>query len=117
VLAPATVPPVSAECVEQLTYFEDGNISPVTCPNGGVNVLAWRALTDPGPNGDDAIFTLGPYATPDQVLTATCAYYLHDETIPIVTSAEGIAAAYYGWKISVSISDELVLGGCGPGTE
>ncbi|MDA8185195.1 MAG: ATP-binding cassette domain-containing protein [Actinomycetota bacterium] len=107
VLPPATVPPVSAECVEQLTYFADGNIGPLTCPNGGVNVVAWRSL-----ELDDPIFTLGRFANPEQVLATTCQYMNDNETLPIATSAEEIAAAYYGWKFSVNPINSIVFGGC-----
>ena len=40
VLSPATVAPVSAECNEATQTSADGNVSPLLCPKGEVNVAA-----------------------------------------------------------------------------
>src|SRR5436305_1207985 len=42
ILAPATVPPVADECSLQTTDAADGNVFPLLCPAGGVNVTAWN---------------------------------------------------------------------------
>jgi hypothetical protein len=109
VLPPATVPPVKDECTEQLVYGADGNVSPLTCPGGGVNTAAWKQLAV---NGTE-LLGLGLYATPTQVYQAVC----HDydtvyKTKPITESAEEIAQAYYQWKFGVNPLSEFEQVGC-----
>ena len=42
VLPPAMIAAVSAECTLALTHDADGNVRPLLCPNGGLNVAAWQ---------------------------------------------------------------------------
>ncbi len=107
VLPPATVPPRVDECIQQLTFGADGNVWPVSCVNGDLNVLAWQEIA----KGNPLIMTLGPYATPDQVEEALCSD-LRNSTIPIATSAYQISALYYGWSFGVDPSQILPNGGC-----
>jgi hypothetical protein len=95
VLAPATTAPVVDECSLPITTAADGNVSPLTCLDGGVNVLAWNQLASDHP----VLMTLGPGATPTQVEQAACTDLSQNtRTIPITVSTEEIAAVYYGWK-------------------
>jgi hypothetical protein len=116
VLAPAAVPPVSAECAEQLTYGADGNISPLTCANGGVNTPAWHILAY-GESGttlnSSELLRLGRYANPTQVYQAMCYDYANVyKTKPITESAEEIAQAYYGWVFGVDPVQNFETSGC-----
>ena len=96
VLAPATVPPKVDECQQQLSFGADGTASPVTCANGDVNVLAWRYYARDTHN---RVLSLGPFATPDQVLRAVCGDRF--STLPIQTLSYQLAKAYYGWNFGV----------------
>ena len=91
----------------QLSYGADGNAGPVTCPNGDVNVLAWKYFAPDKPK----VMALGPYASPLQVLSAMCADMPHS-TYPIEGSIEKISAAYYGWQFGIDMAQALVDGGC-----
>jgi hypothetical protein len=100
ILAPASVPPVSAECNEAVQMSADGNASPLLCPNGGVNVSAWNNYT--GSYG--AILALGPSATESTVISTMCAV---SPPYPEIESAGILAGHYYGWSFadSTAISD------------
>ena len=90
ILPPQMTPPVSAECSIALTDDADGNVSPITCPNGGVNVPAWNYYE----TNRMAVMSLGPSATASQVLTAMCS---QPSTNPTEENAEQLVAAYNGW--------------------
>ncbi|HEY6789797.1 MAG TPA: hypothetical protein VI365_21060 [Trebonia sp.] len=117
ILAPATVQPVSAECTEQVTYDADGNVSPLTCTNDGVNTIAWQDFADgqsgTTPNGSE-LLRLGRYASPTQVYQAMCYDFTNVyKTKPITESAEEIAQAYYGWQFAGgSPVSEFEIDGC-----
>ena len=105
VLAPATTRPVGNECMLQLTYDADGNVSPLLCPGGGVNVLAWQHYAEGsignGPPRPSMVMELGPYASPPQVYEAMCSDYANlFGTNPLTISAEELAVAYYGWTFA-----------------
>jgi hypothetical protein len=109
VLPPATVPPVKDECTEQLVYDADGNVTPLTCPDGGVNTVAWKHFAVSGAE----LLRLGLYATPTQVYQAICHdYHTVYGTGPITESAEEIAQAYYQWKFGVNPLSEFEQLGC-----
>lgn len=102
VLPPATVPPVSAECSLTLTHEADGNVTPLLCPAGGVNIAAWRyyrqGSVDAKPATTSRTMALGRAASASQVLHAMCTDYSNVYgTNPLTLSAEQLAAAYYGW--------------------
>jgi hypothetical protein len=85
-----------------VTYDADGNVSPLTCADGGVNAIAWHSYAYSGTalNGSE-LLRLGRYASPAQVYQAMC----HDnadvyKTNPVTQSAEEIAQAYYGWRFA-----------------
>jgi hypothetical protein len=102
VLAPATVPPVSDECRLPVVLEANGNVTPLPCPGGGVNALAWQHY-ESGYLGGKPVSTsrtlaLGPSASSGRVLGAMCSDYSNIySTDPLTLSAEHLAAAYYGW--------------------
>jgi Domain of unknown function (DUF929) len=111
VLAPATVAPVSNECTIQLSHDADGNVTPLLCDDGGVNVFAWRqyakgyvcgaASTDCGSSTWAKMMQLGADADSAEVYQAMCSDYKDIYgTKPLTISGEELAAAYYGWNFA-----------------
>jgi hypothetical protein len=105
VLAPARVPPVKNECLRALLHDADGNVQPVLCPNGGVNVDAWRHYARGWVGHPPLIWSktmgLGPHPSAKDVFDAMCVDMAKVYgTIPLTESAETLAAAYYGWRFS-----------------
>jgi hypothetical protein len=107
VLTPATYPPAVDECTQQLTFGADGDVGPISCPNGDLNVLAWQQMAA----GNPVVMTLGPYATPSQVEEAVCTD-MHNSTGPIATSTYQISALYYGWSFGIDPTSVITSGGC-----
>ncbi len=103
ILPPATVPPQAPECSAQLQIGADGNAGPLTCPNGALNALAWAYFA----KDDPLVMTLGPNATPDQVLQAMCSDLHTNSTGVIELSAYRLAALYYGWQFGISPTQEF----------
>jgi hypothetical protein len=106
ILPPAIVPPVSNECTIQLTHDADGNVSPLLCPGGGVNTLAWQHYAKGyvctpascGPTTWSKVMQLGHGASATEVLQAMCSDYRDVfGTNPLTMSAEELASAYNGW--------------------
>jgi hypothetical protein len=111
------VQPASAACTEQVTYDADGNVSPLTCTNGGVNTVAWHvyAYGQSGTKLDSSeLLRLGRYASPTQVYQAMCYDYANVyKTKPITENAEEIAEAYYGWQFAGGTPfSEFEIDGC-----
>jgi hypothetical protein len=106
-LAPATVPPVVAECNEQLQFGADGTATPLTCGNGAINVAAWRYYARLGA----PVLRLSRGATPGEVARALC-NGLRGTTIPIQTAAYHLADIYYGWRFGIDPSSGLSTGAC-----
>jgi hypothetical protein len=90
------VPPVVDECRAPTQVGADGNVAPLTCPNGDLNANAWQALA----THDLSVMALGPGATAGEVLSAACADLAHT-TKAVETSAIRLAAVYYGWGFTV----------------
>ena len=95
-LQPESNPPVIDECTQPITTAQDGNVSPLFCPNGDLNVTAWKALAV---TGHDAPMALGPSATEAQVVASECGGKA-GMTGTIAQSQEQLAAAYNGWPFS-----------------
>jgi hypothetical protein len=121
ILAPATVPPVSDECTEQLITDADGNVSPLLCSGGGVNTLAWKhyatGWTKSGfnPGGYSDTLGLGPSATAYDVDSAMCYDFRNTYgTRPITVAGEELAQAYYGWTFTAADNpvEDFETGGC-----
>jgi hypothetical protein len=96
-LPPAAVPPASgvSECSVVLQIGADGNASPVFCPDGGINVMAWTYFA----KLNTLVMALSSDADVQQVETAMCTD-LKNSTIPIETSAGQLAFRYYGWQFA-----------------
>lgn len=94
-LAPATVKPVRNECYETITRTMDGNVHPLLCRGGGVNVLAWNLyaeLLSPAMN-------LDAHATRCQQFDALTDAAVGDgQSASQLYSAYTLVAAYYGWR-------------------
>lgn len=96
-LAPATVPPVSAECNVPVTVSADGNWSPQLCSDGGVNVAAWVNYERIG----SPVLALGPDVSESYVVATMCQTraQTHD-TYPEIENVAKLAGAYYGWAFA-----------------
>jgi hypothetical protein len=97
VLSPATVSPRVDECSEQLHFRANGTAGPITCRGGRLNALAWTYYE----KVDPLVLTIGPKASPDQVLRAMCSD-LHGNTKPLVLDTYHLALRYYGWRFGVN---------------
>jgi len=108
ILAPATVPPKSPECHQQLTFSSGGDSGPVTCANGDLNVTEWNSLDTLEPTA----LTLGYNATISQVQTALCADVHANVSNAIEETVYQIASLYYGWHFTGNPSSVLTNGTC-----
>jgi hypothetical protein len=97
VLPPATVAPVAAECDIPVATSGDGNASPLLCPNGGVNVPAWKfyeRISAP-------ILALGRNASESLVVKTMCTAHLQtQDTYPEIENAGKLVGTYYGWSFA-----------------
>ena len=107
VLRPATVPPAVGLCTQQLSYAADGNASPLFCPSGEINRLAWKYFADL----NLLVMALGPNAKSSDV-EAAVASDLNGSTGPIECSAYQLAAVYYGWTFGSDPTRSVLTGGC-----
>ncbi len=108
-LQPASVPPSVGECVQAIETSPDGNVSPLTCADGSVNIPAWDALT----RDDISVLGLGPHATVANVRAALCqvrSQTPQDDSTQ--ESAVQIAAAYYGWQLGASPTTVVTGNAC-----
>ena len=97
ILAPAKVPPKVAECTQQLQFFADGTVGPLSCTDGRLNRLAWQHYGA----GEYRAMALGPYASQAQVQAAICADVRTGRTTnPTEQDAYKLAALYYGWRFA-----------------
>ena len=99
VLAPAKVLPIAALCSHKVLTTADGNFTPIFCRTGAINVLAWRAYVQIGPQ----VMSLSRGATLLEVEKAMCrdGKLLHN-TLPESEYVYEISAAYYGWKFGTA---------------
>ena len=104
VLAPAAELPIAALCSYRVRATADGNFTPLFCRPGAINVLAWGAYVQIGPN----VMSIGRSATLLEVETAMCrdARSRHS-TNPESGYAYEISAAYHGWQFAASVSKWL----------
>jgi hypothetical protein len=97
VLAPATVLPAAALCSYDLEETADGNVRPIFCRGGAINVLAWTFYTQVSSN----VMSLGGGSTLTAVKAAMCSDMSDfHATLPEEHYAYEISAAYYGWSFS-----------------
>ena len=109
-LAPATVPPVGAECASPIQHLNSGGVGPLTCSGGAVNALVWNYLWQYDPQ----VQALGPVATVAQVERAFCppARSAYMSAVVALEIYE-ISADYYGWHFAAPAATVASGGGCG----
>jgi hypothetical protein len=97
VLPPATVGPAVDLCSADLVSTANGNVYPLLCQGGAVNVPAWSFYVQVSSN----ILALGRDVTLQQVQEAMCAdQSQYHATYIEESSAYELAAAYYGWSFT-----------------
>jgi hypothetical protein len=87
----------------------DGNVGPVTCPDGHPNAYAMPALQATAPR----MMGLGEFATPAVIQAAACADLASDSTFPIEESAYKFAKALNGWSFGVDPTNGGIFTFCG----
>lgn len=105
--------PAKKECAVPIVLTEDGNVHPLLCHGGGVNVGAWLFYEHLRPS----IMAMGRYATPRQVFTLMCNLprdkangFNRNLTLPEYEHSYSLASAYNGWKFtSVAKWAELAI--------
>lgn len=98
VLAPASDLPVADLCQTNVTFTADGNVTPLLCKSGALNVQAWFFYKTVGAS----ILGLGLNPTEGQAESAICDDINHNHaTRPEEASAFQLAKAYYGWGFTV----------------
>ena len=107
-LSPATVPSKAPECSQQITYSASGVVSPLTCTNGDLNVLAWNSLATLEPS----VMSLGYGASSSQVQAALCSDVHANISNPIEEVSYQISALYYGWNFTTNPSAVINNGTC-----
>jgi hypothetical protein len=105
VLSPAATPPVVDECTHSVSVGADGNVGPITCNGGELNVAAWQRLQTSA--ASNLVMTLGPRALPEDALQAMCTDLRNGSTNVIETSRYKIAELYYGWSFGIDPTSEL----------
>ena len=99
-LAPASEPPVQSECSVTVDVAPNGDISPLFCPDGGINVLAWQAYAKRNPS----VMSLGRGATSSDVLAAMCNDLVSSvhASVNDEKNVEALAGRYNGWTFTIS---------------
>jgi hypothetical protein len=106
-LPPVSVPPAIATCQIPVTHEADGNVSPLLCPDGGVNVIAWAYYA----KSADPILNLGSNSSATSVERALCE--VQGATLQTRLDEYRLASAYYGWRFSTSPTNVLTTStGC-----
>lgn len=101
VLAPASDLPVSNLCTAPVTFVPDGNVRPVLCTSGAVNVKAWQFYADISAS----VLGLGLNPTQGQVESAICDDFKHNHaTVPEESSGYLLATTYYGWSFNINVA-------------
>jgi hypothetical protein len=97
VLPPASDPPVANLCTAPITFIANGNVTPLLCKSGAVNVKAWQFYADISAS----VLGLGLNPTQGQVQSAMCDDIQHNHaTQAEEASGYRLAATYYGWNFS-----------------
>ena len=98
VLPPASDPPVANLCTAPITFASDGNVAPLLCKSGAVNVKAWQFYADISAS----VLGLGLNPTQGQVQSAMCDDVQHNHaTQSEEANGYRLASAYYGWNFSI----------------
>jgi hypothetical protein len=107
VLAPAQNLPRIGECSAKLTHNADGNVEPLLCTDGHVNVLAWDYYAR---IGDAPILRLGPGASEREIETTLCT--VQDATVQQRLNEFTLVSAYNGWAFGSRPAQVLNGAGC-----
>ena len=101
VLAPATDLPVANLCQTDIAFTADGNVTPLLCKSGALNVQAWFFYK----NVSASVLGIGLNPTEGQVESAICDDLNHNHATR-VEEANGykLAATYYGWSFAVDVT-------------
>lgn len=90
----ATAAPMVGECAASLQHQPSEAVTPLTCPDGSVNVLAWDYLI----RYNYEVQALGSTPSLGELEGAFCSKYQVQATPePVAIDLYQIAAAYYGW--------------------
>jgi hypothetical protein len=95
VLSPARELPAVPLCSVAPVRTANGNVWPLFCRGGAINVQAWRFYAGLTPS----VLAAGSKATSSEAYAALC----RDAYVTNVEREYGfeLAAAYYGWKFSL----------------
>jgi hypothetical protein len=97
ILPPATDAPVVNLCSKPVAATSDGNVIPLQCSSGALNVRAWTFYS----SISASVLSLGLNPTQGQVQSAMCDDIAHNHaTRPEEASGYRLAAAYYGWSFN-----------------
>lgn len=87
----------------------DGSTGPLTCPDGGLNALAWLLLQPMSPH----VLSASAGVSFKDLQTALCMdVNLNHAKVPQEISAYELAAAYYGWNFATDPTEILATPGC-----
>jgi hypothetical protein len=101
VLPPASDEPVVNLCAKPVVSSADGNVMPLQCTSGALNVTAWRFYADISAS----VLGLGLNPTEGQVVNAVCDDLAHNHATRVQeASGYRLAVAYYGWAFNVDVS-------------
>jgi len=96
-LSPAHVPPVVGVCTAQLSVDQNGNVSPLFCPSGEINSLAWNHYAQE----QLRVMAMGQHPKPSDVETAVEQDLKARASATAECNAATLAAAYYGWNFHI----------------
>jgi hypothetical protein len=104
VLPPAKSLPAVALCAQPLVTDQAGNVEPLLCSDGGLNVLAWKFYAPLAPK----VLAAGTAASFKVVQAAICGDVITKHaTVLAELNAYNLAAAYYGWSFTTDPTDVL----------
>ena len=97
ILPPATDLPVAHLCSRVVATTSDGNVGPLFCRDGALNVQAWTFYS----SISASILSLGLNPTQGQAMNAMCDDMAHNGAKRVQEVAGyRLAAAYYGWAFT-----------------
>lgn len=111
VLPLAVGPPVGDECQRRVVVGADGDVGPLRCPGGGVNVNAWDDYVQLRP----ALLSAGRRATARAAVRWFCGAGQPAEigvTYAEMDAVAQLAAAYYGWRWPLPRAEDVTASEC-----
>jgi hypothetical protein len=101
VLAPASDLPVANLCQTAVTFTADGNVTPLLCKTGALNVQAWFFYK----SVSASVLGLGLNPTEGQVESAMCDDINHNHATRVEeASGYKLASTYYGWSFAIDVT-------------